>query len=175
MTQYPAAYISFRVYEDSVNEVGMANVTLPEINNMAVTIMGSGMMGNVSVPIMGMIENMTMSMKFLSHSGPQTFALFMEQRKHQIELRVAEEYWDIEDAEVGMWPNKYVLIARPKSMKPGNIAPASATDASGEFDVYLFAAYRDGAELWYIDKRNMIFRVNGKDYMADVRKALGYS
>ena len=88
MTQYPAAYISFRVYEDSVNEVGMANVTLPEITNMAVTIMGSGMMGNVSVPIMGMIENMTMSMKFLSHSGPQTFTLFLEQRKHQIELRV---------------------------------------------------------------------------------------
>lgn len=41
--------------------------------------------------------------------------------------------------------------------------------------VYLFAAYRNGVELWYIDKRNMIFRVNGKDYMADVRKALGYS
>ena len=175
MTQYPAAYISFRVYEDSVNEVGMANVTLPEITNMAVTIMGSGMMGNVSVPIMGMIENNTMSMKFLSHSGPQTFTLFLEQRKHQIELRVAEEYWDIEDAEIGMWPNKYVLIARPRSMKPGSIAPAAAADASGEFDVYMFAAYRDGVELWYIDKRNMIFRVNGTDYMADVRKALGYA
>lgn len=175
MTQYPAAYISFRVYEDSVNEVGVANVTLPDITNKAVTIMGSGMMGDVSVPIMGMIENMTMSMKFLSHTDPKTFALFLEQRKHQIELKVAEEFWDIEDAEIGMWPNKYVMIARPKSMKSGSIAPATASDASGEFDVYLYAAYRDGTELWYIDKRNMIFHVNGKDYMADVRKALGYN
>lgn len=175
MTQYPAAYISFRVYEDSVNEVGMANVTLPEITNKVVTIMGSGMMGDVSVPIMGMIENMSMNFKFLSHTDPKTFALFLEQRKHQIELRVAEEYWDIEDAEIGMWPTKYVTIARPKSMKPGIIAPASAADSNGDFDVYLFAAYRDGNELWYIDKRNMIFRVNGKDYMADVRRALGYS
>ena len=124
---------------------------------------------------MGMIENMVMGMQFLSHTDPKTFALFLEQRKHQIELRVAEEYWDIEDAEIGMWPNKYVLIARPKSMKSGGIAPATASDASGEFDVYLYAAYRDGVELWYIDKRNMKFRVNGKDYMADVRKALGYS
>ena len=39
----------------------------------------------------------------------------------------------------------------------------------------MYSAYRDGVELWYIDKRNMIFRVNGKDYMADVRKALGYN
>ncbi len=175
MTQYPAAYIAFRVYEDSINEVGVANVTLPDITNKAVLIMGSGMMGEVSVPIMGMIENMTMGMKFLSHASPGTFSMFLEQRKHQIELRVAEEYWDIEDAEIGMWPNKYVLIARPKSMKSGTIAPAAASDSSGEFDVYLYAAYRDGQELWYIDKRNMTFRVNGKDYMADVRKALGYS
>ena len=175
MTQYPAAYISFRVYEDSVNEVGVANITLPDITNKAVTIMGSGMMGDVSVPIMGMIENMELSMKFLSHSDPNTFALFMEQRKHQIELRVAEEFWDIEDAEIGMWANKYVFIARPKDMKSGTVAPAAASDASGKFDVYMYAAYREGKELWYIDKRNMTFRVNGKDYMADVRKALGYS
>ena len=175
MTQYPAAYISFRVYEDSVNEVGVANITLPDITNKAVTIMGSGMMGDVSVPIMGMIENMELSMKFLSHSDPNTFALFMEQRKHQIELRVAEEFWDIEDAEIGMWANKYVFIARPKDMKSGTVAPAAASDASGKFDVYMYAAYREGKELLYIDKRNMTFRVNGKDYMADVRKALGYS
>ena len=99
----------------------------------------------------------------------------MEQRKHQIELRVAEEFWDIEDAEIGTWANKYVFIARPKDMKSGTVAPATAADSTGQFDVYLYAAYRNGAELWYIDKRNMIFRVNGKDYMADVRKALGYN
>lgn len=175
MTQYPAAYINFRVYEDSINEVGLATITLPDITNMVVTLMGSGMMGEVDVPIMGMIKNMVLGMKFLSHSDPKTFALFLEQRKHQIELRVAEEFWDIEDAEIGMWANKYVFIARPKDMKTGTIAPAAAADATGQFDVYLYAAYRDGAELWYIDKRNMIFRVNGVDYMADVRKALGYS
>ncbi len=174
MTQFPAATIQFRVYEDSVNEVGVATVTLPDITNKAVTITGSGIMGDISVPIISMIENMTMSMKFLSHTDPKTFAMFLEQRKHQIEIRVAEEFWDIEDAEVGMWPNKYVFIARPKSMKSGTIATATASDSSGEFDVYVYAAYRDGVELWYIDKRNMTFWVNGKDYMADVRSALGY-
>lgn len=175
MTKYPAAYINFRVYEDSVNEVGVAKVSLPDITNKAVTIMGSGMMGDVSVPILGMIENMELGLDFLSHTDPNTFALFLEQRKHQIEIRVAEEYWDIEDAEIGVWPNKYVFIARPKSMKSGGISPAAAADSTGQLDVYVYAAYRDGVELWYIDKRNMTFRVNGKDYMADVRKALGYS
>ena len=97
MTQFPAATIQFRVYEDSVNEVGVANVTLPDITNKAVIITGSGIMGDISVPIISMIENMTMSMKFLSHTDPKTFAMFLEQRKHQIEIRVAEEFWEIEE------------------------------------------------------------------------------
>ena len=175
MTQYPAATIQFRVYEDGVNEVGVAKVSLPDITNKTVTIMGSGMMGDISVPILGMIENMELGLDFLSHTDPKTFAMFLEQRKHQIEIRVAEEFWDIEDAEVGVWPNKYMFIARPKSMKSGGLAPATASDSSGQFDVYVYAAYRNGVELWYIDKRNQTFRVNGKDYMAGVRRALGYS
>ena len=54
------------------------------------------------------------------------------------------------------------------------LAPFACLLTSGEFDVYVYAAYRDGVELWYIDKRSMTFRVNGKDYMAEVRSALGY-
>jgi len=35
--------------------------------------------------------------------------------------------------------------------------------------------YRDVTQLWELDKRNMKCVINGVDYMADVRKALGYS
>ena len=39
--------------------------------------------------------------------------------------------------------------------------------------VYYFAGYRSGEQLWEIDKRNMKCVIKGKDYMAEVRKALG--
>ena len=49
----------------------------------------------------------------------------------------------------------------------------SAADTSGSFAVYYYAAYKDGKQLWEIDKRNMKCVINGVDYMAEVRKALG--
>ena len=48
-----------------------------------------------------------------------------------------------------------------------------AADANGEYVVYYFAGYRDGKQLWEVDKRNMKCVIMDKDYMADIRKALG--
>ena len=39
--------------------------------------------------------------------------------------------------------------------------------------MYYFAGYRDGNQLWEIDPWNYICKIGDKDYMADVRKALG--
>ena len=175
MTKYPAANISFRVYEDAVNEIGLAKLSLPEIGYQVITLNASGLMGTIEVPLMGMLNNMELGLDFLSTSDPANFAKMLEPRKHQIEARIAEENWDIEDTEVGVWAPKHVFIARPKTMTPGDIAPATAANANGRMTVYYWAAYRDGTQLWELDKRNMKCVINGVDYMADVRKALGYS
>ena len=39
--------------------------------------------------------------------------------------------------------------------------------------MYYFAAYKNGEQLWEVDKRNMRCVILGVDYMAEVRKALG--
>ena len=97
----------------------------------------------------------------------------MSPKKPQLDMRVCEEYWGIEDAEVGLWADKYVMIVRPKTTTPGTVAPMAAADTSGEYVVYYFAAYKDGEQLWEVDKRNMKCVILGVDYMEPVRKALG--
>jgi len=167
----PAAYINLELYEDSVNLLGVANVKLPAITFPCVTISGAGMMGNMEVPLLGMIDSMTMDIKFLT--ATESAVSLMAPHKHQLDLRVAEEYWDTANADIGLWADKYVVIIRPKSTDPGTIAPMTAADASGQYVVYYFAAYKDGQQLWEIDKRNMKCVIGGVDYMADVRTALG--
>ena len=171
MTKQPAAYINLEVYEDAVNMLGIAKVTLPDITFKCVTISGAGMMGDLEVPLIGMMENMVTTINFLSVTDAAT--TLMAPRKHQLDLRIAEEYWDVEEAEVGLWADKYVMIAMPKGVKPGSVAPATAADTSGEYDVYYYAAYKDGTMLWEIDKRNMKCTIGGVDYTAAIRAALG--
>ena len=171
MSKQAASYIQLELYEDSVNLLGIAKVKLPVIKYPCVNIAGAGMMGNMEVPLYGMVDAMSMTINWLSPT--QDAVRLAAPKKHQLDLRVAEEYWDVEAAEEGIWPEKYVVIVRPKSTDPGTVAPMAAADTSGEYAVYYYAAYRDGQQLWEIDKRNMKCVIMGTDYMADVRKALG--
>lgn len=171
MPKQPAATIQLEAYEDSVNYCGLAKVQLPSIVFPCVNISGTGMMGNMEAPLYGMVDNMTTQIDWLSPTGDAVKLATPE--KHQLELRVAEEHWDTDQVEVGLWADKYVMIIRPKSFDPGSVAPMGTADTKSEYVVYYFAGYRDGKQLWEVDKRNMKCVINGKDYMADVRKALG--
>lgn len=117
------------------------------------------------------VSNMTTNINWLTPHGDAV--KLMSPKKHQLDMRVAEEFWDVEQADVGVWADKYVMIVRPKTTDPGTVAPMGSADTSGEYVVYYFAAYKDGKQLWEVDKRNMKCVVDGVDYMAPVRKALG--
>ncbi len=171
MNRQPAAYVTLEIYDDGVDLMGVAKVKLPAITYPCVTIAGTGMMGNMEVPLYGMVDNMTMDINWLSHTGDAV--RLAAPKKHQLDLRVVEEFWDVEGAEERVQPNKYVVLVRPKTMDPGTVTPMSAADASGQYAVYYYAAYRDGKQLWEIDKRSMKCVILGVDYMAPVRKALG--
>ena len=170
-TKQAAAYINLEIYEDSVNLLGVAKVKLPAIAYPCVNISGAGMMGEMEVPLYGMVSNMTTNISWLTPHGDAV--KLMSPKKHQLDMRVAEEYWDVEQADVGLWADKYVMIVRPKTTTPGTVAPMASADTSGEYVVYYFAAYRHGEQLWEVDKRNMKCVIGGVDYMAEVRKALG--
>ncbi len=171
MSQQAAAYINLEIYEESVNLLGVAKVKLPDIVFPCVNISGAGMMGNMEVPLYGMVDTMTVSINWLTPHGDAV--TLMSPKKHLLDMRVAEEYWDVGDAEVGLWADRYVMIVRPKTTSPGTVAPMAAADTSGEYAVYYFAAYRGDEQLWEVDKRNMKCVILGVDYMEPVRKALG--
>jgi len=155
MSQQPAVYINLEIYEDGRNLLGVAKVQLPPITYPCVTISGAGMMG---------IDFLTTTEEAVRLAAPT---------KHQLDMRVAEEFWEVETAEVDIWADKFVVICRPKEIAPGTVAPMATADTKGTFAVYYYAAYKNGKQLWEIDKRNMKCVINGVDHMAPVRKALG--
>lgn len=171
MAKQPEAYIDFEVYEDAKNFVGISQAGLPDITFLTQTITGAGISGNVEAVLIGMVEAMTLTLNFRSVADAAT--KLMAPKRHNLDLRVAEQYWNTEKVSKEIAADKYVLVVIPKSTKPGNIAPASAADVSGEYTVYYYAGYKDSKKIWEIDPWNYICEVNGVDYMKDVRKALG--
>lgn len=171
MSRQPEAYIDFEVYKDSTNLIGVSQAQMPDIKFLTQSITGAGIGGNVEAVLIGMMEAMTLTLNF--RSVTDAAILLMAPKKHQIELRVAEQYWDTVNVEKQIWADKYVLVVVPKSTKVGSIAPASAADVSGEYAVYSYCGYKDGQVMWEIDPFNQRCIIDGVDYMADVRTALG--
>ena len=156
---------NFAVYEDATEFYGMAEVTLPEITQITEEVKGAGISG------VGHIEAMTLTLNFRSVTADAV--KLAEPRNHQLDLRAAQQYWDNTAGKFVQQAVKHVLMVTPTKFAPGKLAPAASAEASGEYAATYFATYIDGKKVLEIDIINFIYYVNGTDYLADVRKALG--
>ena len=171
MPNFDESVINFAVYEDSVEYVGMAGVTLPNLAAIVQTLSGAGIAGNVEVPVLGHYDVMSLTLNF--RTTTEHSVRLSEPRRHNIDLRMAQQIEDTVAGEVKVQSIKHVLVVVPKTDTGGTIAPAAPTNGSGEYSVRYSATYIDGAKVREIDPLNFICEVNGVDYLADVRKAIG--
>lgn len=171
MSKIDETVIGFAVYEDGTEYLGLSEVTLPEISNMAEEISGAGIGGKIESVILGAIEAMTLTLNF--RTVTKNAIKLHEPRQHTIDLRAAQQQRDSTKGETEIVKVKHVLNVTPKKLNPGKLATASAAEVSGEYAVAYFATYINGEKVLEIDPLNYIYYVNGVDYLADVRKALG--
>jgi len=171
MSKINETVINFAVYENSTEFYGMAEVTLPEITNITQEIKGAGIAGTYESVIKGHIEAMSMTLNFRTMN--KDVVKLMEIRDHQIDLRAAQQEKDTVSGSTKTVAIKHIMVVQPKKTNFGKIAQASPSDGSGEYAVTYWASYIDGKKMFEIDILNFIHIINGKDYLADVRKALG--
>ena len=171
MPNFDESVINFAVYEDSVEYVGMAGVTLPNLAAIVQTLSGAGIAGNVEVPVLGHYDVMSLTLNF--RTTTEHSVRLSEPRRHNIDLRMAQQIEDTVAGEVKVQSIKHVLVVVPKTDTGGTVAPAAPTNGSGEYSVRYWATYIDGAKVREIDPLNFICEVNGVDYLADVRMAIG--
>lgn len=162
---------NFAVYEDATEFYGMAEATLPEISQITEEVKGAGIAGAFNGAFVGHIEAMTLTLNFRSVTADAI--KLAEPRNHQLDLRAAQQYWDNSAGKFIQQAVKHVLMVTPTKFAPGKLAPAASAEASGEYAATYFATYIDGVKKMEIDILNFIYYVNGTDYLADVRKALG--
>ncbi|MGM9598691.1 MAG: phage major tail tube protein [Faecousia sp.] len=171
MSKLDQATIGLALYENGSEYFGIADVTLPDISYMTQVIQGAGIGGKIEAVMQGMTDTMSMTIKFRNAS--EHSIRLSEPRRHNIDLRIAQQYEDNVAGKTGARSLKHILVVIPKSDKGGNIAPASPSDGSGEYAVRYWATYIDGQLVREIDPFNYICNINGYDYLEDVRKALG--
>lgn len=163
--------INFAVYEDSTEYIGIAQATLPDLTALTQTISGAGIAGNVEAVVLGHFDAMTLTLNFRT-INPHSVKLSAP-RRHNIDLRVAQQVENTTKGVIEVQKAKHIMVVLPKTDKGGTVAPASQSNGSGEYAVHYWATYIDGKLYREVDPLNFKCVIDGVDYLADVRAALG--
>ena len=162
---------NFAVNEDAVDYIGIAEIEFPELAWLVEEIKGAGLSGNIEAVVIGHLEAMTA--KFSFRTVTPAAVKMNEPRIHNLDCRVSQQGYNRNTGQHKQEALKHILRTMPKKLAVGKAAVASTADASGEHAVYYYAIYRDGKKETELDPVNFICLVNGVDYLAEVRKALG--
>ena len=171
MAKIDELVVNFAVYEDANEYLGMAEATLPDLEYLAEEMSGAGIAGNVEEIIIGHLSAMTTTLNF--RTVCKAAVRLLEPRTHKLDLRVAQQQMNNRTSETTITGVKHIMRVKPKKTALGKVAAASTADVSGEYATQYYAMYMNGEKVTEIDPLNFIRIINGHDYLAEVRKALG--
>ncbi|MDR1875789.1 MAG: phage major tail tube protein [Synergistaceae bacterium] len=167
----PEKAINFAVYYEGEDLLGAAEGELPKLEAMTETVKGAGVAGEFDSVTLGHFGSMTLSLTW--RNTTDSFVRLSPHKTHELYLYSAHQDYD---AGLGEYiVNSIVLFVKviPKTSTIGKLVVAGMTDTQTEFEVLYLKLEINGKERIEVDKLNYIYKVDGVDYLAAVRAALG--
>jgi P2 family phage contractile tail tube protein len=167
----PEKGINFAVYYEGEDMLGMAEGEFPNLEYMTEEVKGAGLAGPVESIVLGHFAAMTLSLTW--RNTTDAFVRLSTPRTHELYLHYAQQDYDAGLGEYKV--NKIAVFVRvtPKVNGLGKLAVGEMTDTKSEFGVSYLKLEINDKERVEIDKYNYICKIDGVDYLAGVRSALG--
>ena len=173
MNQVPEKLSGFRVYRDGVDLIGIADAELPSIEPMKETVKGAGIAGEVESPVLGHFGSMTLKLSWRTVTN--NMIRLSQQKAHHLDLRGSIQAFDTTAGagEFKTVPLKVMVKAIPKKTDLGKFDTGGKMDSAAEFEVIYIKVWLNNNSVVEIDKYNYVCVIDGEDYLANIRAALG--
>jgi len=171
MAQKPVKLSNATVYFKNKELLGTADAELPKIEFDTEALKGLGIAGEIEVVNPAYIKPMNAKLKF--NTITNNFVKLSAPKAHEIEIYGALEDKDTETKDIKIRQVRAYFKASAKSANGGKIEVSKAMDSELELTVYVYKLEIDGQMLYEIDPENFILRIDGQDYLQEVKTALG--
>ncbi len=161
----PTSLQGFSVYVDALKELGVVDIELPNIQFMTDTVSGSGIAGEIDMPIAGLTQGMQIKIK--KRSPNMQFSTLLAPRTHNLTFRGKML---VEDSGHPLSKSKarnirIVANVKPKGKNLGKGEVAKSMETEAEFEVISLLVFMDEIPTLHIDKFNNKFVVDGINYL----------
>ncbi len=167
----PEKGINFSAYLEGADCLGVAEGNFPNLEAMTSEVKGAGVAGTVDSIVLGHFSSITATLKW--RNTTDHFAKLAAHRTFDLDLYAAHQDYDAGLGEYKKVSLHLFLKAIPKSVNFGNLTVGDTAGMETELEVLYLKAEIDGKEHIEMDKYNYIYKVDGVDYLAGVRSALG--
>ena len=172
--KYASKTIQYSIYDRTnggSEYVGdTSSYTRPEVEYLADTIKGTGLMGEIELPTSGQIGAMSIELSF--NKTNKKFTELLAPKSHKIEVRWATDVLNSSTGATEVEANKEIVTFVPKTGSLGDIESNETNEATLNGEVLYYQYIINGESVIEIDKLNMILKVNGVDYSEAIRNAL---
>lgn len=169
--QHRDRLIGFTIFKDGERKMGIADITLPDIEYMTESLKGSGIGGEVDIINPGNISAMSMTINWRTINEDLTELAVP--KTHSLECFGAVNRYDAGSGENITQQVRVNVRVMPKKVSLGKFENNATTDSNNEFSVVYIKMKIDGSTTLEIDPLNYIFNVGGTDFLQVVRVALG--
>lgn len=162
---------NFECFYEGQRKLGQVDITLPKFTPKTDSINGAGIAGEMNFPSSAMLENMEFVIKWRTIN--EDAVVMNEPRAHLLTFRGAQRIYD---AAQGIMRAQAVIVdvrGVPTETDLGKFAQASETESQTTMALDYIKLRVDGNEMIEFDRFNYIYKVNGTDFLADYRAALG--
>jgi P2 family phage contractile tail tube protein len=161
----------YAVFKDGKIMLGTADIEMPSIEYLTDTIKGPGIAGEVDMPTMSMTNSMEVKINWRTINEDLTD--LMAPRAHDLEFRGAQANYDSATGRIQQVPVIVKVRVLPKSGELGKFETGATTGSSNTMVCVYLKVTVGGVTRVEIDKFARVFRINGTDFMAEIRSALG--
>ncbi|WP_196601748.1 phage major tail tube protein [Pectinatus frisingensis] len=161
---------AYAVVNGGLQESGIADVELPDIDYMAEKISGAGIAGELETLTLGHTQSMVTKIKWRTVTK-DSINLYAP-AAHNLVFLGAQQIIDAGTGDIDIQQVRISVRVMPKKLSLGKMDVNTKTDTANDFETLYLKVEIDGTKMIEIDKLNYIFYVNGTDYMSGIKTAL---
>ena len=161
-----SAVVADTVYADNVLVAKDVSFTLPGLEFLTADVQA---MGNMSVPLIGLIENMELAITKIGID--RGLSRMNRLKKQNFEFRWVQNVVK-SDGSTSTEGCKAFVRTMPGSVPETGVEVGSASEMENTYNVTRMQVYVAGAEVLCVDRLSQILRIDGVDYMRTINNLL---
>ena len=167
----PLTNINFEVFYSTNRLIGVAEVTLPDLEFMNAEISGAGVAGKFNAPVIGFVDSAEIELSW--RTIVKDLSIFTTPGAIDLTLYSAMESYNHSTGKLGAEQVKITTRVFNKKIGLGSLKPAEQTETKTTLEVLTLKVEVGGKVIIDFDKINYKYIVNGTDYLQGTRSALG--